>query len=76
MVVAGALLRGAVVSRRILMLSNLVVICFVQNTHDVPLSAVVREETLISLRYLAALSWNMIDLRLGRNDKRCVMNPR
>ena len=73
LVIAGALLRGAVVSRVILVLSQLVVVCLVQDSHYVLLSAVVRHE--VSLFSGWSGPWNVVNLRLGRNYKGDVLHP-
>ena len=53
-------------SRVILVLSQLVVICLVQDSHYVLLSAVVRHE--VSLFSGWSRPWNVVNLRLGRNN--------
>lgn len=54
-VVACALLGGAVVGRGVLVLSQLVVICPVQNTHYVPLSTAVFDKLWVMLGHLVSL---------------------
>ena len=60
--------------RVILVLSQLVVICLVQDSHYVLLSAVVCHEASLSFGLFGP--WSVVNLGLIRNDKGDVLHPR